>query len=261
MTPFRNDDGNPFARETPWPKMPQTPMRLGALPKATPPVAPPIAPPTPPPSPVRGFGLEPEAFAPPKVINPPTPAPDLAPTPAPTVEAAPAAPVPFAAPIERPRGRRRTEPRLTPLIAAGAVLAGGIGATFLMLGVRAGPKPAAAATPPGGLAVGELVSAGATARLPAVVPLAAPAPAQAAAATVAPAPPRPVPAPRLTRLSPAPQASVELAPAHLDIPPPAVRQTLEPAPPPPPPAPAQPFVRPAPPNPDAPFSSHVPDPG
>ena len=74
MTPFRNDDGNPFARDTPWPKMPQAPMRLTGLPKASPPA-----------SPARGFGLEAEAFAPPKVISPPAPEP----APAPIADTAP----------------------------------------------------------------------------------------------------------------------------------------------------------------------------
>ena len=29
MTPFRNDDDNPFSRPSVWPKMPQAPMSLG----------------------------------------------------------------------------------------------------------------------------------------------------------------------------------------------------------------------------------------
>ena len=37
MTPFRNDDTNPFSRPSIWPKMPQTPMRVGPLPSGAPP--------------------------------------------------------------------------------------------------------------------------------------------------------------------------------------------------------------------------------
>ena len=38
-------DENPFARNNPWPKMPQAPMRVGALQKGDPPSEPRPAPP------------------------------------------------------------------------------------------------------------------------------------------------------------------------------------------------------------------------
>ena len=35
MTPFRNDEANPFAPDRIWPGMPQAPLRLGPLPSAS----------------------------------------------------------------------------------------------------------------------------------------------------------------------------------------------------------------------------------
>ena len=34
MTPFRNDTANPFARESLWPRLPQTPLELGGRTRA-----------------------------------------------------------------------------------------------------------------------------------------------------------------------------------------------------------------------------------
>jgi hypothetical protein len=45
--PPSDDKANPFERSSAWPKMPQAPFRIGALPKAGAPVPPPSAPPAP----------------------------------------------------------------------------------------------------------------------------------------------------------------------------------------------------------------------
>jgi hypothetical protein len=118
MTPFRNDEENPFARESVWPKMPQTPLRLAGV------------------RTVLGRGV---AHFEPKLDI------DYA-----LVVAAPA--------LAQAAPRRRPDLRLTPLIAAAAVGAGGLLTLFLLIGN--GPESAPVAAPqvsPSALAVGELV--------------------------------------------------------------------------------------------------------
>jgi hypothetical protein len=116
MTPFRNDEENPFARDSAWPKMPQAPLRLAKA------------------RTVLGLGVadfEPEIDI------------DQA-----SVVAAPA--------LVQASPRRRSDLRLTPLIAAAAVGAGGL--LTLLIGIGPGPGPVAAPPPATtALAVGELV--------------------------------------------------------------------------------------------------------
>ncbi|MGZ3375582.1 MAG: hypothetical protein ACXU8S_03195 [Phenylobacterium sp.] len=95
MTPFRNDEENPFARERVWPAMPQAPLRLARA------------------RTVLGMGM---GVA------------DAEPEPA----ASAAAAAPFAA---APRVSARRRRRLAPLIGAAAVGVGGLLTLFLVIGL------------------------------------------------------------------------------------------------------------------------------
>jgi hypothetical protein len=251
MTPFRNDEANPFGRPSVWPKMPQSPMSLGVLPRAFAPA------PAPAPRPVVQVVEAEVAIA---AADAEMAIPEPPPAPEPPLELEP-----IAAPIGVRRGvPARQGLRLTPLIAAAAVGAGGMAALLLMLGVRPAMAPSAAPVAPRAtLAVGEIVGGPAA-------PLPAPAP---AASTQAAAP---SPAPRLAMVRSAPHRAALAAAAPspaaplLNVPAPAA----EPAPtsPPPalpvasvaapvePPAPAPPPYKPPPaPDRNAPISTHVPD--
>jgi hypothetical protein len=247
MTPFRNDETNPFSRPSVWPKMPQTPMRVGALPRPAPPPEPPA------PDPVR---MEVIAAAAEAEMAIPEPAP-LPPRP----EAQPEPP-PIAAPVgQQPARASRREPRLTPLVAAAAVGAGGMAALFLLLDVR--PALAPRAPPPeprAALAVGEMVgqsqapavTEAAPAPQPPPAPAARPTPRLAVARTVAPRAAPPI------QVQP---ATTEPAPAPLLVPPPRPIASLAgPAETPLTPGPAAaPFTPPPPPDRNAPIATHVPD--
>ncbi|MFL5298703.1 MAG: hypothetical protein ACJ798_20175, partial [Phenylobacterium sp.] len=197
MTPFRNDDTNPFARPTPWPGIPQTPMRLSVPLKVAPPAvrlapepeAEPQAATAPVPRllvvdrPVLDFSRPaPQPAAAPAV----TPTADANPQPPPaptvseliaTIEIAPRAiegpPQPAAAPIVSPIGRAApARPRpaarrmaLAPVVGGAVAAAVGVAALFVLMGQQAAPKPAAAAAP--GLAVGQLLTPAAAAPAPA----------------------------------------------------------------------------------------------
>src|SRR5579859_8085620 len=175
MTPFRNDAANPWSRESIWPHLPQAPLAIRARPRVAA-VAAPVAPQPAPPA------LDPEP--------------------------APLAPPPFVAPmrvaaVRRARPRRR-ELRLTPLIAAAAVGAGGLLALFLLIGVappRGEPAPPTTGT---ALAVGDLVGGKAAPALP------PPAAAATAPAPVAAASP---PAPRTPTVAARPARLADAAPA------------------------------------------------
>ena len=134
MTPFRNDDDNPFSRPSVWPKMPQAPMSLGALPRARTPAPQPA----PEPEPRPQAQIEPVEVVQAEIAIAPAGIEVAAPEPL----AEPEAP-PIAASLAR---RRRARPahqplRLTPLIAAAAVGAGGVAALFLVMGVRPALTP------------------------------------------------------------------------------------------------------------------------
>jgi hypothetical protein len=105
MTPFRNDEQNPFSRESVWPKMPQTPLS--------------VAPGRPAPS----------RYAPPQDV-------EIDQVMAP---AAPAEPDPFRALTRTRHARPPRRLRRTPLIAAAAVGVGGLLTLFLLIGT--GPRP------------------------------------------------------------------------------------------------------------------------
>src|SRR5450432_2801284 len=178
MTPFRNDEGNPFNRQSVWPRMPQSQIRLGGAVMAARAPAPAI-------DEARVFGAAaaPRAAAVEPVVAEPVAVAEPEPVPAPPPEILSEAP-----PLVAPIGVRRAAPprrelRLTPLAAAAAVGAGGTAAVFLLLGVKLPGAPAPPPAPsPQALAVGELVAASAPA--PAVAPLRA----AELVATPAPAP-------------------------------------------------------------------------
>jgi hypothetical protein len=226
MTPFRNDDTNPYSRPSVWPKMPQTPMRVGPLPRAAP-RAPALT----------IAEVEVTAAAAEAEMAIPEPAPEPPPE-----------PQPIAAPIGiRPSGRKqpsRREPRLTPLIAAAAVGAGGMAALFLLIGMRpTATPPAATAEPRSTLAVGEMV--GETA------PAAPEAPPAASVAALAPT----------LRLAAAPLVRRQPAAEPAATPTPVAIATfggpaeLLATPPPT----AAPFVPSPPPDRNAPIATHAPD--
>ena len=100
MTPFRNDEANPFSRESVWPKMPQTPLSVSATR----------------PTPGR--------YSPPR-------SPEIG-----EMMVAPAVPEPAPARHVRPPRRRL---RLTPLIAAASVGVGGLLTLFLLIGTGPRP--------------------------------------------------------------------------------------------------------------------------
>ncbi len=163
MTPFRNDDSNPFARKSPWPGMPQSTLRLprrrGPRQRLRPSRRR---------RPSRNTSQPAvEASAP-----PPEPLPQTEPAPAPFTarEDPPLVTPPIGArrPRARPARAPRAEPRLTPLIAAAAVGRRRTAALFLLIGLGESRAPG-----PGGLRIGaggrDLVAAAAPA------PLAAPA--------------------------------------------------------------------------------------
>jgi hypothetical protein len=112
MTPFRNDDENPFGRDRAWPKMPQTPLSVSpgrAAPSRY--------------APALGLdGMAGAASAEPE----PSPAPDIE-----------FEPLVFSRPRRMPPSRRGL--RLAPLVAAAAVGVGGLLTLFLVIGT--GPRP------------------------------------------------------------------------------------------------------------------------
>jgi hypothetical protein len=272
MTPFRNDEANPFSRPSIWPKMPQAPMSLGALPRASAPAPPPEPAPEPAPHPQVQV-VEAEVAIAAAEAEMAIPAPPPAPEP-------PLELKPIAAPI----GVRRTaQPhralRLTPLVAAAAVGAGGMAALFLVLGVRPAlapaPKLAPGAPVPARstLAVGDIVSA---AGPPTPVPPTAPA-ASTQAAALGPAPrlalARSVPrhtavaasaagqdaaAPPLLQV---PAVTAEPTAIPLQLPPPRpVASLAAPSEPPLTPAPTPAPYKPPPPlDRNAPIATHIPD--
>jgi hypothetical protein len=122
MTPFRNDESNPFHRKSVWPGMPAAPMRLDGLRKAAPPQPSPAFEVVETPVPVPP--AEPPVYEPP-VYEPPVYAPPVYERAAPEIIAS--EPQPLVAPIGLERKRQpRRDPRLTPLVAAAAVGAGGM---------------------------------------------------------------------------------------------------------------------------------------
>jgi hypothetical protein len=200
-------DDNPFARNSVWPKMPQTPFRVGALPKAAPAPAPEI-PTEPPPEPARtitplyvrpaqgrGQGLAgggavlrpalqpraPQPEAPPPALEPalplePPPAAEMlaaAPATAPEpgyVELEPVIVTPYATP-RRPARRRRSP---LPAVAATIVGLGGIVGLVYVLSQGRPAVPAAPGSTPAAVAVPAQ-----PASTPAAEPAAAPKPAAA----------------------------------------------------------------------------------
>lgn len=330
MTPFRNDESNPFARKSPWPGMPQTVLRPTARPPAAGPPA--EGEPEPPPHPVtlirtpipqlepnlaRAAGETPGPVAISPVVSgsaagepartPSAPSthgvspaldpgerlprfrpldeeetriarralqardvdpqlydPDLfvpkdAPPPAPTGAREPRR--------RRPRPGRR-EVRLTPLIAAGAVGAGGTAALFLMVGLGRQSALTAPKEPLAAAAAAQAVVPAAPALRPAI--RSEPPAALTAMTTPAARPPAPAFEPRLamarvarSRAPAAPALASTAEPARIDIPPPPpiaapeIAPAAAPAPAQPPPAP---YVRPAAPDAQAPIGRHVPDP-
>ncbi|HEX3366679.1 hypothetical protein [Phenylobacterium sp.] len=244
MTPFRNDAANPWSRESVWPHLPVTPLKLGGWRPAPPPRT--EAPPAPPPP----AALEPQ----PTVARPEPPL--LAPppfAPSPRLAATTGA-------IRRDRPSRRAL-RVTPLVAAGAVGAGGGLALFLLIGV-ARPPAAAPTEPPATastLAVGQLIG-GTAAPQPAAAPMPTP-------TLTAPPGPRTAPA-RLPAAARPPHLDVASAlvpassigrlelpqPQPLLIPPLPAQAQAGPAPD---AAPARPV---APPDRDAPMPRRIPDP-
>ncbi len=124
MTPFLHDEQNPFARTSAWPTMPQAPLRVARA------------------RTVLGMGVEAFEADEPRVVPAPV-EPETAPIIMASIVAAPG---------------RRPELRLTPLIAAAAVGAGGLLTLFLLIGIGPDPLPATApAAQSSALAVGELV--------------------------------------------------------------------------------------------------------
>jgi hypothetical protein len=214
MTPFRNDAANPWSRESIWPGMPQAPLSICAW-------SPRPAPrPQPQPQP-QPMVLEPGPQSQPTALGPQPPR--LAP-------------------------QARRELRLTPLIGAAAVGAGGLLALFLLIGVA--PMPAAPAQPPArpasalaasALAVGEPVG-----EAVATAPVAAPTKPALASAL-----------PRVAALRPtAPASSID----RLELPAPETLTTRPAADTPAPSPPAAAAAHPAaPPDRDAPISRRLPD--
>ncbi|HEY8005010.1 MAG TPA: hypothetical protein VIE16_12320 [Phenylobacterium sp.] len=187
---------------------------------------------------------------------------------------------PLVSPIGAQRTRRkperpgRRELRLTPLLAAAAVGAGGTAALFLMVGLGRESALTAPKDSASSLAAGQLVGEAPPPALRAAIPSEPPA-ALTAMTTPAAEPAKPA-APRLAMariarapaaVSRAPASAAAAEPAHIDIPsPPPAATELAPAPTPSAapaqaaPLPAAPFVRPPAPDAQAPISRHVPDP-
>ena len=153
MTSFQNDETNPYGRASVWPKMPQAPFRVGGLPMGAPLSATPQPRPAETPQPAAA---PPTSAAP---LEAPTPTLDPALAPAPMVS-----PVVASIAVRPPRPAvRRT--RLTPLIGAAAVGAGGVLALVLLFGLGVSRAPAPAAPAPAAssaLAVGALIGVGET---------------------------------------------------------------------------------------------------
>lgn len=262
--PQTSDPPNPFARESPWPQLPQRPISLS---RGLRPVRPPADPPAPR-GPVPAPRRETSIFTgsatplPRRAAVASTPngnavdAPETTAPPA-SIAAAPAeiaAPIedarPLAFPIERQRRPTQRGRPLVPLAAWGLLGVIGLGAVALVVLSR---EPPVAPPAPHGLA----------AAAPANHPVA-----RSLSIVAAPQPVPPAEAPpatRLRRASPQPPAAtladvpaataevtpsaapIDVAPPPLAVPPPAP----EPAPP--------PFVARPPPDPNAPISTHTPD--
>ncbi len=224
MTSFRNDDHNPYGRASAWPKMPEAPFRLGGVPMAA------------------------QLTSAPSSTKPVTPEP--------THQAEPLRVAPIAV---RPVRAASRSLRLTPLIAAAAVGAGGMLALVLLfgLGVSHAPAPPPAQLTPSALAVGALVGQGGPTSVSTPSPLTA-----AAEPATTPAPPPRLATAVLGGRSTAPSRALAVAVE------PDVNPVQPPAPPSTPVAPdpsvavqspAPRFIPPSAPDPSVPISTHVPD--